>query len=75
MKDSKKYDKNHPYMKSLDEALTEYFVVKCSDQTGTSFRGGDGGAIHGEDYEEMKEVILNALFHPQPLVLGDTDKR
>ena len=63
--DAADYHKDHPYMKSLDKALTEYFVVKCSDQTGTSFQGDDGKAIHGEDYEEMKVAILNSLFHPQ----------
>ena len=63
--DAADYHKDHPYMKSLDKALTEYFVVKCSDQTGTSFKGDDGKAIHGEDYEEMKVTILNSLFHPQ----------
>jgi len=63
--DAADYHKDHPYMKSLDKALTDYFVVKCSDQTGTSFKGADGRAIHGEDYEEMKVTILNSLFHPQ----------
>ena len=63
--DAADYHKDHPYMKSLDKALTDYFVVKCSDQTGTSFKGADGKAIHGEDYEEMKVTILNSLFHPQ----------
>ena len=63
--DAADYHKDHPYMKSLDKALTDYFVVKCSDQTGTSFKGADGKAIHGEDYEEMKVAILNSLFHPQ----------
>ena len=45
--------------------------MKCSDQTGTSFQGDDGKAIHGEDYEEMKVAILNSLFHPQ----AEYDKR
>jgi len=63
--DAADYHKDHPYMKSLDKALTDYFVVKCSDQTGISFKGADGRAIHGEDYEEMKVTILNSLFHPQ----------
>ena len=41
-------------MKRLDEVLKHYFVVKVDDAN---------GAEHGEDYEEMKQVILDALFH------------
>ena len=42
-------------MKQLDDVLKHYFVAKVTDAN---------GAIHGEEYEEMKEVILNSLFHP-----------
>ena len=56
MKDKNTYTKDHPYMRSLDKTLTQYFVVKCNDV---------GGAIHGEAYEEMKVAILNSLFHSQ----------
>ena len=48
-----KFEKDHPYMKRLDEVLKHYFVVKVNDAN---------GAEHGEDYEEMKQVILDALF-------------
>ena len=41
-------------MKRLDEVLKHYFVVKVDDVN---------GAEHGEEYEEMKQVILDALFH------------
>ena len=37
----------------LDEVLKHYFVVKVSDTN---------GAEHGEDFEEMKQVILDSLF-------------
>ena len=40
-------------MKRLDEVLKQFFVVKVDDAN---------GAEHGEDYEEMKQVILDALF-------------
>ena len=50
----KNYPKDHPYMKRLDEVLKHYFVVKVDDVN---------GAEHGEEYEEMKQVILDALFH------------
>ena len=40
-------------MKRLDETLKQYSVVKVADTN---------GAHHGEDYEEMKQVILDALF-------------
>ena len=50
----KNYPKDHPYMKRLDEVLKHYFVVKVDDAN---------EAEHGEDYEEMKQVILDALFH------------
>ena len=49
-----KYLDDHPYMKRLDEVLKDFFVCKVSDAN---------GAEHGEDYEEMKQVILDALFH------------
>ena len=48
-----KFKIDHPYMICLDEVLKHYFVVKVSDAN---------GAEHGEDYEEMKQVILDALF-------------
>ena len=47
------FEKDHPYMKRLDEVLKQYSVVKVADSN---------GAHHGEDYEEMKQVILDALF-------------
>ena len=50
----KNYPKDHQYMKRLDEVLKQFFVVKVDDAN---------GAEHGEDYEEMKQVILVALFH------------
>ena len=50
---TKKFPKDHPYMIRLDEVLKQYFVCKVSDAN---------GAEHGEHYEEMKEVILDALF-------------
>ena len=49
------FPKDHPYMIRLDEVLSHYFVVKT-----------DVPAVHGEEYEEMKELILDALFHPPP---------
>ena len=48
-----KFEKDHPYMKRLDETLKQYSVVKVADSN---------GAHHGADYEEMKQVILDALF-------------
>ena len=50
-----KFPKDHPYMIRLDEVLSHYFVVRT-----------DVPAVHGEEYEEMKELILDALFHPPP---------
>jgi len=49
----KNYPKDHQYMKRLEEVLKQFFVVKVDDAN---------GAEHGEDYEEMKQVILDALF-------------
>ena len=46
------YPKNHPYSRALDEVLSHYFVVKT-----------DVPAVHGKEYEEMKELILDSLFH------------
>ena len=46
-----KFPKDHPYMIRLDEVLSHYFVVKT-----------DVPAVHGEEYEEMKELILDSLF-------------
>jgi len=51
--DKMKFEKDHPYMKRLDETLRQYSVVKVADTN---------GAHHGEDYEEMKQAILDALF-------------
>ena len=51
--DKMKFEKDHPYMKRLDEALKQYSVVKVID---------DNGAVHGHDFEEMKQVILDTLF-------------
>jgi len=51
--DKMKFEKDHPYMKHLDKALKQFSVVKVADAN---------GAHHGEDYEEMKQVILDALF-------------
>tara|TARA_B100001079_G_C16221469_1_gene430472 strand:- start:547 stop:768 length:222 start_codon:yes stop_codon:yes gene_type:complete len=48
-----KFQKDHPYMKRLDETLKQYSVVKVADVD---------GAHHGEDYEEMKQDILDSLF-------------
>ena len=48
-----KFEKDHPYMIQLDEVLKQFFVVKVGDAC---------GAKHGEDYEEMKQVILDAFF-------------
>ena len=45
------FSKDHPYMIRLDEVLSHYFVVKT-----------DVPAVHGEEYEEMKELILDSLF-------------
>ena len=48
-----KFEEDHPYMIKLDEVLKQYSVVKVADTN---------GAHHGEDYEEMKQAILDALF-------------
>jgi hypothetical protein len=48
-----KFQKDHPYMIRLDEVLRQYYVVKVNDVN---------GAHHGEDYEEMKQVVLDTLF-------------
>ena len=53
----KNFPKDHPYMIRLDNALRQYYVCKVIDAN---------GAEHGEEYEEMKEEILNALFVPPP---------
>ena len=45
------FPKDHPYMIRLDEVLSHYFVTKTIDP-----------AVHGEEYEEMKEEILDSLF-------------
>jgi hypothetical protein len=46
-----KFPKDHPYMIRLDKALQE-------SKFATLF------ATHGEYCEDMKEEILNSLFHP-----------
>jgi hypothetical protein len=51
--DKMKFEEDHPYMIKLDEVLKQYSVVKVAD---------GNGAHHGEDYKEMKQVILDALF-------------
>ena len=51
MKQRQRYPKNHPYSRALDEVLSHYFVLKTIDP-----------AVQGEDYEEMKEEILDSLF-------------
>ena len=53
MKNTKRqqFPKDHPYMIRLDEVLSHYFVTKTIDP-----------AAHGEDYEGMKEEILDSLF-------------
>ena len=51
----KSFPKNHPYSRAIDEVLSQYFVVKT-----------DVPGAHGEEYEEMKELILDALFHSSP---------
>tara|TARA_B100001245_G_C22696639_1_gene339689 strand:- start:224 stop:424 length:201 start_codon:yes stop_codon:yes gene_type:complete len=48
-----KFKKTHPFIIQLDEVLKQFFVVKVGDAN---------GAKHGEDYEEMKQVILEVLF-------------
>jgi hypothetical protein len=50
------FEKDHPYMKRLDEVLKQFLVVKMNDIEEVE-RGEDS-----EDYEEMKQVILDALF-------------
>ena len=51
--DKMKFEEDHPYMIKLDEVLKQYSVVKVADAN---------GAHHGEDYKEMKQMILDALF-------------
>ena len=58
-----KFEKDHPYMIRLDEVLKQFFVVKVDDTN---------GAEHGEDYEEMKQVILDSLFTSY---LGETIRK
>ena len=53
MKQQRQYPKNHPYSRALDEVLSHYFVVRT-----------DVPAVHDKEYEDMKELILDALFHP-----------
>ena len=58
-----KFEKDHPYMIRLNEVLKQFFVVKADDVN---------GAEHGEDYEEMKQVILDSLFTSY---LGETIRK
>ena len=58
-----KFEKDHPYMIRLDEVLKQFFVVKVNDVN---------GAEHGEDYEKMKQVILDSLFTSY---LGETIRK
>ena len=51
MKKKTQFPKDHPYMIRLAEVLSHYFVLKTIDP-----------AVHGEDYEGMKEEILDSLF-------------
>jgi hypothetical protein len=56
-------------MIQLDKLLKQYFVVKVGDAC---------GAKHGEDYEEMKQVILDEFFlDPSKIIQfqNDSDKR
>ena len=55
------YHKDHPYMKSLDKVLSNYVATRSLIAQG--------------QYEQFKIDILNALFHPQPLSLGDHTPR
>ena len=50
------FSKDHPYMKRLDEVLKQFLVVKMNDIEEVE-RGEDSN-----DFEEMKQVILDALF-------------
>ena len=59
-----KFPKDHPYMKRLDEVLSHYFVTRT-----------DVPAAHGEEYEEMKELILEALFHSPRQPLGGEEEK
>ena len=61
--DKMKFEKEHPYMKRLDEALKQYSVVKVANAN---------GAHHGHDFEEMEQVILDALFTSY---LGETIRK
>ena len=53
MTEQRKFPKEHPYMKRLDEVLTHYYVIRVDEAE---------MAAHGEDYESMKELILSTLF-------------
>ena len=44
------------FEKRLDKALKQYSVVKV---------GNANGAIHGKDYREMKQLILDTMFVDQ----------
>ena len=46
-----KFEEDHPYSQKLDEVLSHYFIVKT-----------DVPAVHGEEYEDMKQLILDSLF-------------
>tara|TARA_B100000809_G_C14673130_1_gene363994 strand:+ start:247 stop:435 length:189 start_codon:yes stop_codon:yes gene_type:complete len=56
-----KSEQNHPGV-ILDEILKQFFVVKVGDAN---------GAKHGEDYNEMKQLILDAFFQKQTITEND----
>jgi len=56
-----KFPKDHPYMIRLDKSLKE-------SKFATLF------ATHGEYCEDMKEEILNSLFHPPEEIRTNPDK-
>ena len=59
--DASDYHKDHPYMKALEKVLSNYVATRSLIAQG--------------QYEQFKIDILNALFHPQPLSLGDHTPR
>tara|TARA_R110000787_G_scaffold17414_4_gene54534 strand:+ start:206 stop:400 length:195 start_codon:yes stop_codon:yes gene_type:complete len=50
------FESDHPYMKRLDEVLKQFVIVKIDvDKVERS-------PEDTEDYEEMKQTVLDALF-------------
>ena len=45
--------RRNKYAECLDEVLKQYSITKVSDVN---------GAIHGKDYREMKQLILDTLY-------------